>query len=200
MALVLTAAALRLWVVEPVRVLTSSMAPTLQAGDVVLVWRLGSPGVGDVVLAKEPGDEGRRHLKRLVAGAGQEVELAQGRLYVDGSAVASSVPPETLAWIDTDCRDRSDEAIEEQGRGQRWQVFPGGGHLRERVAEGGVWLLGDNRGGSSDSRHWGPVARPSLLGSVRAVVWSRSPCGGLRLDRIGLVAEGLGGTGDESAR
>ncbi len=198
--LVALALGLRIWVIEPVRVLTSSMAPTLLAGDVVLVLKTSRPAPGAIVSFLEPGDAARRHLKRVVATEGQEVELSQGQLYVNGVSVAVDGIRETVDWQDSDCGDhRTTGAVERLGRAT-WRVLEGGSHPRERVAPGGVWLLGDNRGASSDSRHWGPVAESSLRGVVQAIVWSRDPCGGPRVDRIGPVAAALGGPVDQPAR
>jgi signal peptidase I len=176
------------------------MAPTLQAGDVVWVWQLAQPGIGDVVLVREPGDEGRRHLKRLVAVGGQEVELSQGRLYVDGRGLAVHDSGTVRPWLDTDCDARTGDAVRERAGERAWEVLLGGSHLREKIPDGGVWLLGDNRGASSDSRHWGPVEETALVGVASGVLWSRDPCGGLRLDRIGHLAEDLRGTGHEPPR
>ncbi len=189
------ALAIRAWVVEPVRVRTSSMAPTLQAGDVVLVSPLLEPRVGRVVLVDDPDGDGRQHLKRLVATGGQEVELAAGQLYVDGKQVADTRagPMPGVRWIDADCLAHLDEPILEQAGSDRWSVLPGGSHGREVVPLGSVWLLGDNRGASSDSRHWGAVSEEAVEGAVWGILWSRSPCGNSRPDRIGALPESVGG-------
>ncbi len=185
----LVALGLRVVVVEPVRVRTASMAPTLLPGDVVLVWKRAAVGVGDVVLVTEPGDPDRRHLKRVVAGPGQEVELAGGHLYVDGVSIARDRASEAVTWHDTDCGEHT-SAPRAEGLGPRsWWVLTGGEHGRERVPAGGLWLLGDNRGNSSDSRHWGAVSDSLVAGRVAGVLWSRSSCGGTRLDRIGAWPE-----------
>jgi signal peptidase I len=186
---------LRIWVIEPVRVLTSSMAPALQAGDIVLVLRGARVAVGDVVLVQEPGAQGRRHVKRLVAGPGQEAELSQGHLYVDGVSMEEPEPrtQPALIWTDTDCGEHPSVPVVERSGDARWLVLPGGEHGREVIPEKAVWLLGDNRGASSDSRHWGPVAHSWLRGRVWGVIWSRSACGGLRFNRIGPVAQVNGG-------
>jgi signal peptidase I len=101
-AALLLALAVRGSVVEPFAVPTGSMAPTLLAGDVVLVWRaayavrlpftavtlLARPGPrrGDVVAFREPGGGGRLLVRRVVGVAGDEVALRDQVLVVNGVA------------------------------------------------------------------------------------------------------------------
>jgi signal peptidase I len=70
------------------------------------------------------------------------------------------------------------------------EVFAGGTAITAVVVPpGSVYLLGDNRPGSSDSRHLGPISEEQILGVVSRVLWSRDSCsGGTRWERIG---EGL---------
>lgn len=198
LAVVLAAVALRFWGIEPVRVRTSSMAPTLLAGDVVLVWRPGTAQAGDVVLMEEPSSEGLRHVKRMVAGQGQVVELSQGQLYVDGQRLGEADPTGgVVRWLDRDCGVHESQPVLESVGSRQWSILPGGEHGRETIPGDHVWLLGDHRGASSDSRHWGPVERTWLRGRVLGVIWSRAPCGELRLNRIGPLAQVSGGHGDQ---
>ncbi len=183
-AVVVAAVVTRTLVLEPVRVLTASMAPSLLPGDVALVLKPGDVEAGDVVAIEEPGGEGARYLKRVVAVGGEEVELSAGRLYVDGAPLAVD---ETISvvWLDPDCGEHSGEARTETRGDRRWSVLLGGEQARVEVPEGHLWLLGDNRASSSDSRHWGAVPREAVLGRVWRVAWSRAPCGRIRWNRIG---------------
>lgn len=108
---------------RPARVSGLSMAPTLGPADVLLTVRVGraTPRRGDVVVVNRGGG---RMVKRIVALAGDLVELEAGRLFVDGRPV--------------DGRARVPGA-----RTQQW-----------RVPAGHVFLVGDNAAASDDSRVW----------------------------------------------
>ena len=131
-----------------VRVDGRSMDPTLAHGELLLVWSMGyEPRAGDIVIASKTTAEpleGEAVVKRAVALAGQTVELdyGEGRVLVDGQALAEPQKPEM--------------------QGTRFQV-----------EADSLFLLGDNRNGSTDSRHSGvgSVHRDCLLGRAVAVIW-----------------------------
>ena len=121
---------------------SDSMAPTYCPGGRVLVWSPGaSAGAerGDVVTAVDPRGGGTL-LKRIAAVEGQRVEVRDGILFVDGRAVHE-------AYLDQSTVDGT--------------YF--GPVL---VAEGEVFLLGDGRETSVDSRDFGPVERADITGRV----------------------------------
>ncbi len=180
-ALLSAALALRWFVLGTVSVHTSSMAPSVLPGDVLLFSRLTTPAVGDVLVV-EQGDA--VHVKRLVATGPGVVELSQGRLYVDGQPLRTG-PGAPRTWTDADCAERTTATVME-GAAPGWAVLEGGEHERTTLAEQELWLLGDHRGLSSDARHWGPLPPESVLGVVLAVAWSHSSCGPIRWDRLGL--------------
>jgi signal peptidase I len=129
--------------VEPLRVSSQSMTPTLTAGDQVLVdkltgrWR--APAVGDVVVFRDPvGDA--LVVKRVVALAGQTVGLEDGELVVD-SAVRHE-PQVDVSRID------------------------GSYFGPVTVPPDAVFVLGDNRAESIDSRIYGPIRVDDLVGRV----------------------------------
>ena len=140
------------WVLaaEPVRVASSSMVPTLRDRDQVLVdkvtYRFRSPRVGEVVVLRPPGD-GPLTVKRVVALAGSDVALEDGVLVVDG--VAQREPGLDLAGVDG--------------------VYFG----PVAVPESTIFVLGDNRGESVDSRSYGPVPLRDIVGRVVVRLWPR---------------------------
>lgn len=135
------------WVAGFYRVVSGSMSPTLRPGDVCLVDRLAWREVqrGDVVLCGPPADPRvppGEILKRVVALEGDRVTVRAGRITLNGSPVA--------------------EPYVEVARG-------GGPDMDEvTVPRGTLFLLGDCRYNSLDSRVFGPVPRTSLRGRV---VW-----------------------------
>jgi signal peptidase I len=144
-ALLLAARAL---VAEPFGVPSDSMRPTLEAGDHVLVdklaYRFGDPAVGDLAVLHSPRGDGLL-LKRVVATAGAVVELRDGALHVDG--LRRSEPYVDLSRVDG--------------------VYFG----PERVPGGHVFVLGDSRGESEDSRDFGAIRHDALVGRVDARIW-----------------------------
>jgi signal peptidase I len=124
------------------------MAPTLHDGDQVLLdkvtYRLRPPRVGEVVVLEPPGDEPLA-VKRVVALGGSDVGLEDGVLVVDG--VARREPELDLAGVDG--------------------VYFG----PVKVPEGTVFVLGDNRGESVDSRSYGPVPLRDVVGRVVVRLW-----------------------------
>lgn len=138
----------RLTVAGAVRVESSSMSPTLDQGDVVLVTRWAPrPDVlrrGDVVVLRMPTD-GRRAIKRVVALGGDTVVILDARLHVNGRPVSEPYV---------------DRAAIDGYYSRTWTVPPGT-----------VFVLGDNRGNSIDSRDYGPVAAQDLLGRVVVTLW-----------------------------
>jgi len=152
------------------------MAPAVGSGDTWVYLKTGTPQVGEVVVLRLPDEPGLLHVKRIVASPGQEVQLADGRLYVDGQRVGKDLAERTQ-WRDTDCVLRESSTLREEIDGRRWEVFSGGDHEPELVGPGQYWLLGDNRGGSSDSRHWGAVDARFIVGKLWLRLASRDRCG-----------------------
>jgi signal peptidase I len=147
--------ALRATVAVPVRISSSSMVPTLLPGDVVLVSE-GTPTLpdvhrGDLVTFTSPQD-GERALKRVVGLPGDSVVILDSVLHVNDQPVAE--PYVDHALID--------------GYYSATAVVP----------PGTVFLLGDNRGNSVDSRDYGPVPLGELTGEVVVRLWPPVRVGG----------------------
>lgn len=144
---VLGAGGLLAFVVEPLRVTSGSMRPTVGAGDHVVIdkvtWRWRSPAVGDVVVFRDPGT-GQLSVKRIVALAGRSVGLEDGALQIDGAV--QDEPGIDLAGVDS--------------------VYFG----PVTVPDGSVFVMGDNRGESIDSRAFGPIPVTALIGRVVLVL------------------------------
>lgn len=137
----------RTWVAEPLRIVTGSMEPTLVPGEHVAAWKLDAPWRtwqrGDVVVLDR--QQGRLLVKRIVATEGDVVGLRDGRLVVNGRRVRESYADPRR--IDS--------------------VYFG----PVRVPDGHVFVLGDRRSGSVDSRTFGPVPTSDMRGRVVAVLW-----------------------------
>ncbi|MDR6416399.1 signal peptidase I [Pseudarthrobacter sulfonivorans] len=135
--------AARAWLVEPVTVSSDSMEPTISTGAVVLLYKPAAASGwvrnGVVVAFTSPVD-GRTAIKRVVAGEGQSVAIRDSELYVDDVAIA--------------------EPFVDHSRIDGTYFGP------ETVPAGSVFVLGDNRGVSIDSRDFGAVPLTSIQGTL----------------------------------
>jgi signal peptidase I len=157
---VLIALLLRSFVVEAFKIPSGSMIPTLEVGDHIFVskfiYDFRKPERGDVIVFKYPPNPSIDYVKRVVAVAGDRVEIKAGRVWVNGSTAAAG---------EADC--------------------PSGAHWACNgptiVPQDHVFVMGDNRNDSEDSRFWGFVPLKLIKGEA-LVVWY-SP----HLSRIGHV-------------
>ena len=134
---------------EFARVDGQSMAPTLANHDRLVVdklaYRFGDPTPGDIVMFHAPRAPEQVFVKRIVAEAGDMVRILDGHVFVNDRVLNDSQVP-------ADFRSHED-----------WGPY--------RVPNGFYLVLGDHRNRSSDSRHWGPVARDAIIGKVHARWW-----------------------------
>ena len=148
---------LRTFVFGVYTVPTGSMLDTIHQGDmlvgekVTLHWQ--SPQVGDVVTFDSPTSPGTTLIKRVVAVAGQTIELKDGELYVDG--VEQNEPytegKETLSLSDY--------------AGSVGITYP------YTVPDGYIFCMGDNRTNSLDSRYFGPVSVDAVSSKGLFIYW-----------------------------
>ncbi len=175
---------------------TGSMIPTLRAGDYVVVDPVAPIERGAIALVDAPpGAAGRPPVvKRVVAVGGDLVELRDGRLFLGGVAVAGAASPDRCtyeernadgAWREEPCVD----FVETIGaRAYHVHCTPGrpcGDFPLLVVPPGHVFVLGDHRDRSLDSRTYGPIPRERLAGRVSYVLFSMGSSG-VRWERIGV--------------
>lgn len=149
--LVAGVATARLTVSDPVRVTSASMAPTVCTGDVVVINHLGPRrglAVDDIVTFASPTD-GSEQIKRVVAVGGQSVGIADAVLEVDGRPVEEP-------YVDRKTIDG---------------VYFG----PVTVPAGSVFVMGDNRELSIDSRTFGPLPVNAIDGRLATTLWSACP-------------------------
>lgn len=144
----------RTYVLQQFAVSGHSMDTTLHDGDRVLVnklsYRLHDPNRGDVVVLETLEDTGARDLiKRVVGLPGEAIEYRDCVLYVDGRELLEPY---------------LDPQIVQPGN-------CGEGQESLTVPENSVFVLGDNRGGSKDSRELGPIAYDELVGRAFVVIF-----------------------------
>ncbi|MGH3012608.1 MAG: signal peptidase I [Gaiellaceae bacterium] len=164
--------AIKTWVVNPYRIPSSSMEPTLHcaapepgckagSSDRVLanrfIYRFRDPERGDIAVFETPERAARRcgaggtFVKRLIGLPGERISVSDGVVLIDGEPL--------------------EEPYVNGGRSGR-------DFAARTLGDDEYFMMGDNRGQSCDSREWGPVERDDLIGPVFAVYWP--------LPRLGL--------------
>ncbi len=139
-----------------------SMATTLDTGDRVFVnklsYRLHDPNRGDVVVLHQlTGATERDLIKRVIALPGETIEMT-------GCVVRITEPgSDTAQILDEPYLEEVDRTPSECGSDVSAQVVPAN-H---------VFVMGDNRGGSQDSRNLGPISEDDLVGRAFVVFWPR---------------------------
>jgi signal peptidase I len=131
------------------RVEGQSMAPTLEDQDRLivnkLVYRIGEPRRGDIVMLYYPINPDKSFVKRVIAEENDTVRIVDGRVYVNDIPLLDD-------YVPAEYRSHDD-----------WgpQVIP----------EGYYFVMGDHRNNSSDSRHWGMVPKKYIIGKVQLRWW-----------------------------
>ena len=152
---------------------TSSMLPTIQPGDKFYISKLGyKPARGDVVVFISPMSE-KSYVKRIVALGGDTVALEDGRLVLNGKKVEGEgqpCGPELICFEGQLDQKTYRAATDAPGRTPPSQPF-----AQVKVPPGHVFVLGDNRNNSADSRVWGPVPEEKVLGRADFIWYSSGP-------------------------
>jgi signal peptidase I len=176
---------IRTFVVQAFQIPSASMYPTLHVGDHILVNKFvyglsvplvgtrlmpfSAPQRGDVVVFVYPVDPSKDFVKRVVAVAGDVVEIRDTRVVVNGQV-----------WDDP--HGYFDDEMGRHASGLRGHYGPA------TVPDGKVFLLGDNRDHSYDSRFWGFVDVRNIKGKAFFIYWSWDGSDQwVRWDRIGAV-------------
>jgi signal peptidase I len=126
-----------------------SMAPTLEDHDRLivnkLVYELGEPRPGDIVMLYYPLNPEKMFVKRVIAKEGDSVRIVDGHVYVNDIPLHDD-------YVPADFRSHDD-----------WGP--------QIVQQGYYFVMGDHRNNSSDSRHWGPVPKKYIVGKVKVRWW-----------------------------
>lgn len=135
---------------------SGSMENTIEIGDQVwsekISYYLREPAYGDIITFDDPEIPGRTLIKRVIATPGQTVDLIDGVVYVDGTPLDE---PYTDSKPSVPLDAANDVSI----------TYP------YTVPAGSLWVMGDNRTSSSDSRYFGPIKKSSVSGRAFVVYW-----------------------------
>ncbi len=168
-ALVLTAF-LRTFVLQAFRIPSESMVKTLLVGDFLFVnkFEYGAkvplthirlPGIrrpqrGDIIVFQFPQDPSKDFIKRCIATGGETIQIKDKVVYVNGRA------------LDEPYAIHSDPTIRPAGFDYRDNFGP------YTVPQGDLFMMGDNRDNSNDSRYWGPLDFDLVKGRAMFLYWS----------------------------
>jgi signal peptidase I len=174
---------LRSFIAEPFQIPSSSMVPTLEVGDYILVNKfvygirlpvlrskvlnINEPKRGDVMVFFPPHLNKTYYIKRVIGLPGDVVSYRSKRLYVNGEPV----PFEALAIV-PEGRSRYQLGMAELGGKQHLQQVDLMRPARDftvTVKPGHYFMMGDNRDNSSDSRVWGQVSERDIVGKAFAI-------------------------------
>lgn len=180
----------RFFIGEVFEVSSSNMLPTLYPYDSVFILKIANIQRGDVVVFKAPLDSKQIFTARVVAIGGDKLWIHEGELILNDHIVERHIP--TFLKYQTNWLRTQDFPGEGNGPEDyiHWQETLGdkehGVLLRKEASleqmplmvmpENRFFLVGDNRFGSEDSRHWPEdkrfIARSEILGRVERVLWS----------------------------
>ncbi len=126
-----------------------SMAPTLEDHDRLivnkLVYELGDPRPGDIVMLYYPLNPEKMFVKRVIAKEGDTVRIVDGRVFVNDIPLRDD-------YVPAEFRSHDD-------------------YGPEVIKQGYYFVMGDHRNNSSDSRHWGFVPKKYIVGKVKLRWW-----------------------------
>ena len=152
------AAAIRTWVVQPYVIPSGSMIPTIELQDRVIankfIYHFTEPKRGDIVVLDDPTGSVDTLIKRVVGLGGETVDILDGKVLIDGEVLdepyTHGLPTEPMTL-----------------------------EMPYHIPEGSVWLMGDYRTNSADSRVFGAVPLSEVKGRAIFRFWP--------IDRIGTM-------------
>jgi signal peptidase I len=185
---ILLALFIRTFVVQAFKIPSGSMKPTLLIGDHLLVNKfiygvkipfldriilpIKNPKRGDIIVFKFPKDESKDFIKRVVGVEGDVIEIKNDQLFINNEAITTEHVGE---FNDEDFSTAVEELEESLGdvkhhildRIKGYDDFP-----PTTVPPNSVFVMGDNRDNSEDSRYWGFVKLNKIKGKALIIYWS----------------------------
>lgn len=156
-------ALIRTFLFENYRVVGTSMVPTLEDGQFLVVnklgYRLHPPQRGDIIVFQDPYSPDRKLIKRVIGLPGDSIEIQAGQVLVNDQVL-------------------DEPYLEDAGDSSRAATV---------LPEGEYWVMGDNRDNSSDSRSWGTLPQTRIVGKAWLSYWPPNLWGLIPHETYGLV-------------
>ncbi|HJN37744.1 MAG TPA: signal peptidase I [Gammaproteobacteria bacterium] len=181
---------IRSFVIQPYRVPTGSLEPTVMPGDFLAVnqyiyglrlpvlhkklLKVSHPKRGDIVVFRPPHDPYQIFVKRVIGLPGETITYKDKKIFIDGKLV-----PQEFIGTDIDRYNLPTPLpvirVSEKLNGKNHDIFlnPYEDHypnLTTKIPEGHYFMMGDNRDNSGDSRAWGTVPEKDLIGKAVMVI------------------------------
>lgn len=135
-----------------VRVESISMQPNLNEGEFVVVNRLAyrwdEPQRGDIIVFRFPGNQQKRYIKRVIGIEGDFISIQDGQVSINGLSLDEPYIAAAPTYVG------------------EWVV-----------GSGSVFVLGDNRNNSNDSKNWGTLEEDAIIGKAILVYWPPTEIG-----------------------
>src|SRR3989344_4815130 len=135
---------IRVFIAQPFIVNGSSMVPTFEDGDYLIVdeisYRFNDPERGDVVVFRYPNDPSKFFIKRIIGLPGETLKIVGSKVFIKNNK-------------------KGDEELYES-----YVVYPAQNNIEITLNDDEFFVMGDNRAQSSDSRSWGPMPKKFLVG------------------------------------
>lgn len=176
---------IRAYVVQAFKIPSGSMIPTLLVGDHILVNKFiygtkipftdkrilvfKKPEKGDIIVFKFPENPKKDFIKRVIATEGDIIEERNKIVYVNGKQIEEPYARHVDSYLRPGIIDPRDNF----------------GPIK--VPKNKVFVMGDNRDQSYDSRYWGFVDLKDIKGKALIIYWSWDPNNSLRFNRIGRL-------------
>jgi signal peptidase I len=199
---------LRSFIIEPFKIPSGSMYPTLQIGDFIVVNKfaygvklpviqttiipVSTPERGDVVVFKFPDDPTVDYIKRVVGIPGDEITYLERTLFINGERVNTELIGK-YRGTDSGTVMNGATVVKESFSEDRWHEILLDMDKKSldmpsiKVPEGHYFVMGDNRDHSNDSRFWGFVPEKNLKGRAFGIWMSWDS--GIHFNRIGKGIE-----------
>jgi len=184
---VLLALFIRTFVVQAFKIPSGSMKPTLLIGDHLLVNKfiygikipfidhyiiqLKKPKRGDIVVFKWPKDESKDFIKRVVGISGDRIEIRRDALYANDRKIETKL----IGKYSDQMISQADKFQEQFGESNHYILDE---YVRNEnfgpvtVPKNSIFVMGDNRDNSQDSRYWGFVSLNKVKGKALIIYWS----------------------------
>lgn len=163
---IILALLIRSFIIQPFKIPTGSMEPTLMPRDRILVLRyvyglrvpftfkriakFKSPEIGDIVVFNYPEETKRAFIKRCIGKQGDTIEIKKGQVLLNNTPI-TKYPVNTVYYYNRGSYGMEGEAI--------------------TVPQNSYFVLGDNSASSKDSRYWGFLDDKYLIGKAAMIYW-----------------------------